>query len=651
MLQFHTPPPAGVAPGAPAAVVARGADPSVDVPGAPAHFFRRIANLPLQAPPGALFPVASLVPLSIVEGIGGAALNTGADVGIRQVNFLLRGVFPEKIDAAIAQLEAEPAGVGLDPAASYESPSHAASAVLAAVARVAQRVRDGSPLHPAYVLNQQDFYDHEIMAPNTLAGLVTLSQPPNGLCLSHLEGDGNFLLHYGTLAFSCYGRCLGARQLALGRPATDELKRLLNLSKPLSRAIDILNTGPDTRHKLVADAFVADRTVGGLLEPVTDEEIKFHTTMPEEMSKAILRGAFDEIDFVQLLRLLIAVQRPNNVIAPYASAWYDPHFVPLIVPHLERMSALLGLPSVLVPGTIPAPLPAVFGTLSAFATTIARQHAEIVGVPSAFSAENLVSLSKFTAQVFPEAARRFQFYYSCADPAGPLPLSLFESPSAAVACLNTLQKAIKSQEAMATNEKAIYGIASEVAVHGSIEAYVNHLIAGKRRAPSPSPSRSDPPSKKASRSGKEKVKEQDDRSGSRSPSRGRDDGRGSRSRDRSPSPGAIGSRKSAVQHSADGTGFWYQDPEGNKASPVYSYDVLEKLAGKSRHELDFPVILSNKATPQARATLCAFEGKPGHEHASSSAHMPPYGDYVAKVHQLFGQPTSSRASTSARPRP
>ena len=879
-------------------MVARGADPAVDVPAAPAHFFRRIANLPLLVPAGALFPVASLTPLSLVESICGAALNTGADAGVRQRHFLAHSVFPEKFDAVIAQLEAEPPGVGLDPAALYESPSHAASAVLAAVARVAQRVRDGFPLHPTYVLQQQDFFDNEVMAPNALAGLLALNQPPNGLCLSHLEGDGDFLIHYGTLAFSCYGRCLaasrdtptaptrrflsdvrvladsagfssvvgtlissgslqgwldatlapsfvtfremvgggadsreqavrdqhflrygtddqkqlvvaalarkaplrprlpnlfavvspasppgvmashlgrlcraadlaslktvteisslftldgalkdavrsltapglvvatvedklarieeflgsnpsrpsasggapgssrstyandvsilisqpswrateanllaelggrrrplvlfefltssavlGARQLALGRPATDELKRLLALSKPLQRAIDLINTGSKTRHKLVADAFVADRSVGGTLEPTTDEEIEFHTTMPEEMSKAILRGAFDEIDFVQFLRLLIAVHRPNNTIAPYSASWYDPHFVPLITPHLERMAALLGLPSTLVPGSIPAPLPAVFGTLSTFATTIASQHASIVGVPSAFTDENLIGLARFTAQVFPEAARRFQFYYSCADPAGPLPHSLFEEPSAAVACLNTLQKAIKTQESMAKNNRIVYGIASEVSTYGSIEGYFNHLInSAKRRAPSPSPSRSDPPKKSSKPSGKEKVDKREGKSGpdgkpgSRSSSRGRDDDRGS-SRSPSQERGTIGSRKSAVQHSADGTGFWYQDPEGRKVSPVYTYDVLEKMAGKSRHELDFPVILSSKSTPQARATLCGFEGKPGHEHASSSAHMPPYGDFAAKVHQLFGQPTSSRASTSARPRP
>ena len=107
-----------------------------------------------------------------------------------------------------------------------------------------------------------------------------------------------------------------------------------------------------------------------------------------------------------------------------------------------------------------------------------------------------------------------------------------------------------------------------------------------------------------------------------------------------------------MQQSADGTGFWYRDAKsGKRASPVYTYDVLEKLAGKTRHELDFPVLLSNKGTAQARATLCGFEGKPGHEHANSSAHVFPYADFVAKVHSHFQVPTTSRASSSAHPGP
>ena len=317
------------------------------------------------------------------------------------------------------------------------------------------------------------------------------------------------------------------------------------------------------------------------------------------------------------------------------------------------MSALLGLPSTLLPGTIPAPIPPDFGTLSIIATTISSQYAEIVGVPSAFSPENLTTLAKFSSQVFPEAARSFHSFYSLADPAGPLPGTLFERPSASLAILNTLQKSIASQEGMAIEQKAFYAIAAEVAEFGSLEAYVRN-VGGKRRAESPSPGRSDSgkrstKGKEAAPKGRERAKlDRDDKS----PSRDRGSERSRSPVDRSGSPGPIGSRKSSVQYSADGSGVWYQDPQtGHKASPVYLFAELEKIAGKSRQELDFPVILSNKHTAQGRATLCNFEGAPGHEHATSSAHVAPFADFAERVRSHFGQPASSRASTSAKPRP
>ena len=307
------------------------------------------------------------------------------------------------------------------------------------------------------------------------------------------------------------------------------------------------------------------------------------------------------------------------------------------------------------------PTPPGFGTLSVIATTISRQYAEIVGVPSAFSPENLLTLGKFSSQVFPEAARSFHSYYSLADPAGPLPGSLFESPSASLAVLNTLQKSMSSQEEMAVEQKAFYSIAAEIAGHGSVKAYVRH-IQNTSRAESPSPSRSDSGrrpakggdaaaggKKGAAASSKDRMKPE---RGERSPSQGRDGDRSRSPADRSNSPGPIGSRKSSVQYSADDSGFWYQDPQtGRKASPVYLYSELERIAGKSRHELDFPVILSNKHSAQGRATLCNFEGQPGHEHATSSAHVPPFADFVERVRSHFGQPASARASTSAQPRP
>jgi hypothetical protein len=479
---------------------------------------------------------------------------------------------------------------------------------------------------------------------------ILLSQAPwratEAALLAELAGQRRVLVLYETIITSSV---LGARQLALNKPKTDELKLLLRSSEPLKRAIDIIDNG-SARHKLVADAFVADRMpragAPATLAPRTDEEIGFHTKMPKELSSAILRGAFDEIDFVAFLRLLLAVKKPNQVIAPYSECWHNEHFVPLILPHLERMSALLGLPSTLLPGTIPTPTPSNFGTLSIIASTISRQYAEITGVPSAFSPENAATLAKFSSQVFSEAARSFHAYYSLADPAGPLPGSLFETPSASLAILNTLQKSMASQEEMAVEQKVFYSIAADVAKFGSLEAAIRQISGGRRAAsPSPSRSESDRPAPKKPKNGKAKRDE-------KSPSQDRSSERSRSPVDRSGSPGPIGSRKSSVQFSADGTGFWYQDPQsGHKASPVYTFAELEKISGKSRQELDFPVILSNKHTAQARATLCNFEGMPGHEHATSSAHVAPFADFVERVRAHFGQPASSRASTSAKSRP
>jgi hypothetical protein len=207
-----------------------------------------------------------------------------------------------------------------------------------------------------------------------------------------------------------------------------------------------------------------------------------------------------------------------------------------------------------------------------------------------------------------------------------------------------------SQETMAVEQKAFYTIAADAARYGSLEAFVRQL-SGSRRASSPSPSRSDADHpKKPAKGGKDRVK--DDPRGDKSPSRDRGSERSRSPVDRSGSPGPIGSRKSSVHYSADGTGFWYQDPlSGHKASPVYAFADLERISGKSRLELDFPVILSNKHTAQARATLCNFEGQPGHEHATSSAHVAPFADFVEKVRSHFGRPASPGASTSANSRP
>ena len=74
-MDFNIAAPGGVAPGNPAALAARGADPAITIPPAP-HFFRRIANLTLSPVPGALVPVPTTLPQSVVELALGCAIST-----------------------------------------------------------------------------------------------------------------------------------------------------------------------------------------------------------------------------------------------------------------------------------------------------------------------------------------------------------------------------------------------------------------------------------------------------------------------------------------------------------------------------------------------------------------------------------------------
>ena len=106
---------ASVPAGNASALAARGADPAIDIP--LAHFFRRIRGLVLAPVPGALAPVPTTLPQSVMELVLGPALNTGGLAAVQDLAFLLSGILPAKFEAALAQLEAEPAGVGLNPAA------------------------------------------------------------------------------------------------------------------------------------------------------------------------------------------------------------------------------------------------------------------------------------------------------------------------------------------------------------------------------------------------------------------------------------------------------------------------------------------------------------------------------------------------------
>ena len=110
-MDFQVAAPGGVAAGNPAALAARGADPAIQIPAV--HFFRRINGLTLQPVAGALVPIPTTLALSIVELVLGCTVSTNGVAAVEDLGFPVVGVLPTKYDAALAQLEAEPAGVGL----------------------------------------------------------------------------------------------------------------------------------------------------------------------------------------------------------------------------------------------------------------------------------------------------------------------------------------------------------------------------------------------------------------------------------------------------------------------------------------------------------------------------------------------------------
>ena len=883
-MDFQVPAPGGVPAGNPAAVAARGADPAIDIPANPAHFFRRIANLPLAPVPGALVPVPSLLQLSFVSGILGPAAATDAQQPVRDLFYFGEGLLPTKFEAILNQLEAEPPGVGLDPAARYAGPAHAASAVLSAVERIAAL---GAPLNAAYVVGPGDFFAYEPINAAAPAVLIALAQPPTGLTLGMLEGPGTFLVHLGFLSFITFGICLsnsrdqpasptrrfllaaqplaaaagvaavqvgamitapdlrewlnltqpaenvamirafgpslqareqnvrdrhylrfgtndqkesivaalaveeplagrlvnlsrvfgaaitsvsavsvlqrlyraasrstsalvtdlaalfrlegmiqesvrslssagavvatssdrvarveeamgralsggapgaagtsgtsssvysddltkaldsaswrateaallaelanatpnvlilfelmtqsavlGARQLALSDKVSSEHTRLMSLSAPLRRAHDKLTDakGDSIRHEVVARALVSSLVTR---LPVTNEEIMFHLVLPPEISKQILRGAFDEIDWIKLLRLCLKVEKRGSKIQEYDKGLFDPLVPPLLLPRLERLSALLGLPSINVAGTIPAPAlqPTNFATLATIVNSVAKEYSNVHGVESPFTEGNHAMLVKFKDACFFEAAQVFHRFYGNTNPAGALPVSLCSAvASPAVAALSTLKQSMASQDTTAAQQPILSQLLSEVAAHGG--SLMSLLASSRARSPSRT-SREASPARAAATPGAQ-------------PS-GSSRAAASSARSRSPSPnsrepvGAVGSRfHEAVRHSADKESFWYVDDHSTRRSKVYSYAILESLAGKTRTELDFPVIMSKRSSVAARATLCSDPGARGHKHATDYAHMPPFPDFVDQANQLFDEPTDASGSAVGLAKP
>ena len=438
---------------------------------------------------------------------------------------------------------------------------------------------------------------------------------------------------------------LGARKLALGAAKDDELSRLLSLSKPLSDTIDFLTIagGKDSdaiRFRAVADCLVADPLTR---LPTTAQQTSFYMTFPDVMARRILRGAFNEIDWVELMRLVLQANNPGLTIQTYAKGIFDPIVPPQLLPLLDRVARFLGIP--LAAPAPPAVTPANWATLRTIVVSVAAKFADITGVPDGFESSNISKLKDFEQAAWTEAASVFHRVMGAKNPAGPVLSSVFEPNSGAMAKLVALNTALATQKSTAANQPEMHKLQQEIAEYGSLDKLIEAKMASRPRSrgassDAPGASRASAPSRSTGRG--------------QSPERGRSSGRDvqpmddrrsrSKSRERVGSegtPGAVGSRaRDTVRHSADKESFWYLNQKNERASVIYEYAKLEKLTGHSRKELDYPVICSKRRSAQARAEFCGHPEHAAHATAGSPAHIVPWADFAAQAEQLFHKPAT-----------
>ena len=95
---------AGVLPGAAAALALRGPDPAITIPAHP-HFFRRIAGITLAPAVGALVPVPTTLPQSMIELVLGPAVSHNLAAAVADIQLLTNGILPTKFEQALSHSE------------------------------------------------------------------------------------------------------------------------------------------------------------------------------------------------------------------------------------------------------------------------------------------------------------------------------------------------------------------------------------------------------------------------------------------------------------------------------------------------------------------------------------------------------------------
>ncbi|KAL1507214.1 hypothetical protein AB1Y20_008064 [Prymnesium parvum] len=204
-MDFSVPDTAGVGPADPALLRSRGADPLVEIP--VPHFFHSVAGLPFQPVLGALSPVPTLLPLSIVEAVLGPmiAVDRSAPTGVAMQALFSTLILPSKFEAALSQSFLESPAIRLDPNRQYSSLSAAAAAVQDFTRRL-----DPAALHPAYVLTSADVFVTEPVLGSSPAPFRTLFSTTTAVTFGGIASESGFLTHLSFLG-CCSGSaaCLG----------------------------------------------------------------------------------------------------------------------------------------------------------------------------------------------------------------------------------------------------------------------------------------------------------------------------------------------------------------------------------------------------------------------------------------------------------
>lgn len=357
-----------------------------------------------------------------------------------------------------------------------------------------------------------------------------------------------------------------ARRLVLGQ-VEPTLAAVVNRSKPLASA---LNEVEDFR--LLASQFLVRDLV---TFQTADANLKMFR-LSERVVAALRRGAFNEIDWVvDILLPVESAKSPNLELEDYAQGLFDPRVMPLLDPLLQRVSRLLGLPTQ-PPPTSPGPAPPIFSSLSTTAATVASEHLDITARPSPFNDDYLEKLRLFESTAWHEAAVEFNVRVTHARnlTAAP-PLSVLPADSAARSILAEMRTVKAHHRQTVKDNKTHYALLAD---------YRKGLLGGRfdlrasvrdRTATHVPPARAAPQEQRRLTS-----------SSARLPL---------------PSPSGLsdlqvipGSRyDDLIRHSNDGSAFWFVSPAtGARVSSVYSYALLEQLAGRTRRELDFPFLLS-----------------------------------------------------------